>query len=47
MKKELLKENIEEERRKLDGIITRGGSLEEIYPQSLLLDHLIEQYLDA
>ena len=42
---ELLKEQIEKERRKLDACIEQGASQEETYRQSLTLDRLIEQYL--
>lgn len=42
---EILKETIERERRKLD-FLAEEGNLEEAYRQSLLLDSLIEQYLE-
>lgn len=45
MQKELLRERIEEERRKLDGLVESGAGMEETYLQSLVLDKLIEQYL--
>ncbi|MDD6614512.1 MAG: Spo0E family sporulation regulatory protein-aspartic acid phosphatase [Lachnospiraceae bacterium] len=44
--RELLKEQIEKERRILDGCIEQGASQEETYRQSLALDRLIEEYLD-
>lgn len=44
--KEILKQRIEEERQKLDGMLTEGKQLDEIYRQSVELDLLIEQYLD-
>lgn len=43
--KEMLKEQIEKERKKLDDCMERGTSMEETYRQSLTLDRLIEQYL--
>lgn len=45
VQKELLRERIEEERRKLDGLVECGAGMEETYRQSLVLDKLIEQYL--
>lgn len=42
---EKLKETIEEERKKLDEL-TLGGDLDATYRQSLLLDRLIEEYLE-
>ncbi len=44
--KEILKQRIEEQRRKLDGMLTGETHLDEIYRQSVELDLLIEQYLD-
>ncbi len=45
-RKEQLRVTIEEERRKLDALLEHGRTLQEAYTQSLLLDRLIEQYLD-
>ena len=42
---ENLKERIEIERRKLDSLLMEGR-MEETYQQSLLVDRLIEEYLD-
>ena len=42
---ENLKERIEIERRKLDSLLSEGN-LEATYRQSLLVDRLIEEYLD-
>lgn len=42
---EKIKESIECERRKLDGIILSGNA-EEIYRQNIKVDQLIEQYID-
>lgn len=46
-KKELLRKNIEEERMKLNRLIEGGASVEDTYRQSLLVDQLLEQYLDC
>lgn len=45
--RELLRKNIEEERSKLNDLIASGASVEETYHQSLLVDRLLEQYLDC
>lgn len=46
-KKELLRKNIEEERQKLNTMVENGGKVEEAYAQSLVVDRLLEQYLDC
>ena len=45
--KEQLKNQIEEERKKLDCMISGGGKVGDIYHQSLVLDLLIEQYMEC
>ncbi len=45
--KELLKKWIEEERSKLNKLVAGGGSVEETYRQSLVVDRLLEQYMDC
>lgn len=45
-KKELLKKNIEEERIKLN-CLASGGKWEDLYAQSLVVDRLIEQYMEC
>lgn len=45
--REVLKKKIEEERKKLNDMITAGSKVGEIYCQSLAVDQLIEQYMDA
>jgi len=42
---ENLKERIEKERKKLDSLLMEGN-LEATYQQSLVVDRLIEEYLD-
>ncbi|MDO5424111.1 MAG: Spo0E family sporulation regulatory protein-aspartic acid phosphatase [Eubacteriales bacterium] len=42
---EILKNRIEEERKKLDAL-AENGLLDATYRQSLVVDRLIEQYLD-
>ncbi len=44
--KELLRSQIEEERRKLDDMLACGTTVEEAYGQSLVVDTLIEQYME-
>lgn len=44
--KELLMKRIEEEREKLNCLVAGGSKVEEAYRQSLVVDHLIEQYMD-
>lgn len=44
--KEILKDRIEEERRKLDHLVERKAAREVTYQQSLVVDQLIEQYLE-
>ena len=46
-KKELLRKNIEMEREKLNSILAGGGKVEDAYTQSLVVDHLLEQYMDC
>ncbi|MDY3917487.1 MAG: hypothetical protein SOZ59_00615 [Candidatus Limivivens sp.] len=43
--KEALKARIEEERKKLD-TLAENGLMHDTYQQSLVVDQLIEQYLD-
>ena len=43
--KELLKCRIEEERKKLNLLVGQGSDAK-VYAQSLLLDRLIEQYME-
>lgn len=45
--KELLMKHIEEERTKLNHLLAGGGKVEDVYLQSLVLDELIEQYMDC
>lgn len=45
--KELLRKRIEEERIKLNSMVCGGGKVEETYRQSLVVDRLIEQYMDC
>ncbi|MCD7736047.1 MAG: Spo0E family sporulation regulatory protein-aspartic acid phosphatase [Lachnospiraceae bacterium] len=45
-KKEALKSCIEEERKKLNSLIGEKGRLEDAYRQSLLVDRLIERYME-
>lgn len=45
--KEQLKNQIEEERRKLDCMIADGGKVGDVYRQSLFVDQLIERYMDC
>ena len=45
--REQLKNRIEEERVKLNVMIAGGGKVGDIYHQSLVLDQLIEQYMDC
>ena len=44
--KELLKCKIEEERKKLNLLVAQGMNAAQAYAQSLILDQLIEQYMD-
>lgn len=46
-KKELLRKNIEMEREKLNSILAGGGKVEDAYTQSLVVDRLLEQYMDC
>ena len=46
-KKELIRKNIEEERQKLNTMVANGGKVEEAYAQRLVVDRLLEQYLDC
>lgn len=45
--KEQLKNQIEKERRKLDYMIAGGEKVGDVYRQSLLVDRLIERYMDC
>lgn len=45
-KKEILRKNIEEERQKLNCLLTEGNKTE-AYAQSLIVDRLLEQYMDC
>lgn len=45
-KKEQLKMKIEEERRKLNELLSRGASVEDTYLQSLVVDRLLEDYME-
>lgn len=45
--RELLRKSIEEERSRLNDLIASGAKVEETYQQSLLVDQLLEQYLDC
>lgn len=44
--KERLIKQIEQERTRLDLLIGSGGKVEEVYRQSLIVDRLVEQYLE-
>lgn len=44
--KELLMKQIEEEREKLNCLLAGGARVEDAYHQSLLVDRLIEEYMD-
>lgn len=46
-KKEVLRNDIEREREKLNSLLAGGGKVEDAYRQSLVVDALIEQYLDC
>lgn len=46
-KKEILRKKIEEERQKLNHLVTNGLKVEDVYAQSLVVDRLLEQYLDC
>ena len=46
-KKELLRKRIEEERQKLNHLLADGSKVEETYAQSLIVDQLLEQYMDC
>ncbi|MDO4323283.1 MAG: hypothetical protein Q4C61_12220 [Lachnospiraceae bacterium] len=43
--KELLINQIEKEREILNGLLLCGSKVEEVYHQSLVVDELIEQYM--
>lgn len=45
--KELLRKSIEEERKKLNCLVAGGGKVEDAYAQSLIVDRLLEQYMDC
>ncbi|MCD7885683.1 MAG: Spo0E family sporulation regulatory protein-aspartic acid phosphatase [Lachnospiraceae bacterium] len=44
--KERLKKQIERERTQLNFLIENGGKVEEVYRQSLIVDRLVERYLE-
>lgn len=44
--KERLMKQIEHERTRLDFLIGNGGKVEEIYRQSLIVDRLVERYME-
>lgn len=46
-RKELLIKHIEEERKKLNAMLTGGAQVGEIYHQSVVVDKLIEQYIST
>lgn len=46
-KKERIRDQIEEERKKLNSLVAEKSRAEEIYAQSLLVDRLLEQYMDC
>ena len=46
-KKEMLKRTIEKEREKLDRLVIGGLNSEEVYEQALVMDHLMELYMDC
>ncbi|HIR28028.1 MAG TPA: Spo0E family sporulation regulatory protein-aspartic acid phosphatase [Candidatus Choladousia intestinigallinarum] len=43
--REILREQIEKERTRLNSILESGGKVEEVYEQSLVVDRLLEQYM--
>ena len=45
MTKEQLMKRIEEQRQILNGLLKSGGQVEEIYQQSLVVDALLEKYM--
>lgn len=45
--KETLRKHIEEERMKLNTLVESGGKVEDLYRQSLVVDRLLEQYMDC
>ncbi len=45
--KEQLKRKIEEEREKLNRLLSGGGKVEDAYEQSRRVDELIERYIEA
>lgn len=44
--KEQLRKRIEEERKKLNLLLARGRGSEDAYTQSLVVDRLIEKYME-
>ena len=44
--KEQLISHIEKEREILNGLLSSGAKVEEVYRQSLIVDRLIEQYME-
>lgn len=44
--KELLRNQIEEEREKLNALLAGGTCIEDAYGQSLVVDQLIERYMN-
>ena len=45
-RKELLRKRIEEERIKLNDLLSGERNMEDAYRQSLVVDRLIEQYME-
>ncbi|MCC8046294.1 MAG: hypothetical protein LIP12_12490 [Clostridiales bacterium] len=45
-KKEILRNHIEEERKKLNCLLGKREISEDAYQQSLLVDRLLEQYME-
>lgn len=45
--KEVLRKHMEEERVRLNILLENGGNVEEVYRQSLVVDRLLEQYMDC
>lgn len=45
--KEMLKKTIEEERAKLNYLVAEGLSSEDVYKQALVMDRLMELYMDC
>ena len=43
---EQLRETIEREREKLNCMLAESGKAEEVYQQSLVVDRILEEYMD-